>query len=94
MTTEIAIMNKSAVALAADSAVTIALTGTQGREHKIFNSANKLFALSKYCPVGIMVYGNASLMGIPWETIIKVYRRNLGDRKFDSLKGQNENKHS
>lgn len=90
MTTEIAIMNKSAVALAADSAVTIALTGTQGREHKIFNSANKLFALSKYCPVGIMIYGNASLMGIPWETIIKVYRRNLGDIKFDYLKGYSD----
>jgi len=90
MTTEIAIMNKSAVALAADSAVTITLTGPQGREHKIYNSANKLFTLSKYCPVGIMTYGNASLMGIPWETIIKVYRCNLGERKFDYLKGYSD----
>lgn len=85
MTTEIAIMNKSGVALAADSAVTITLTGTQGREHKIYNSANKLFTLSKYSPIGIMTYGNGSLMGIPWETIIKVYRKSLKNRTFKHL---------
>jgi len=90
VTTEIAIMNKSAVALAADSAVTITLTGPQHSEHKIYNSANKLFTLSKYCPVGIMTYGNTTLMGIPWETIIKVYRRILGDGNFDYLKGYSD----
>ena len=70
MTAEIAIMNKEAIALAADSAVTM----DQERGQKIFTSANKLFALSKYYPVGIMVYGSASFMGVPWESIIKVYR--------------------
>ena len=30
--------------------------------------ANKLFALSKYHPVGVMVYNNAELMDVPWET--------------------------
>lgn len=78
MTAEIAIMNKEAVALAADSAVT--LTG-----QKIFTSANKIFALSKYQPVGVMIYGNASFMGTPWETIIKIYRNNLGKNSFDNL---------
>ena len=53
MTAEIAIMNKSAVALAADSAVTY----RAGHEQKVFDTMNKLFALSKYRPVGIMVYG-------------------------------------
>lgn len=82
MTVEIAIMNKEAIALAADSAVTI------GRENnqKIFTSANKLFSLSKYQPVGIMIYGNAIFMGVPWETIIKIYRRKLGQKKFKTLK--------
>ncbi len=82
MTAEIAIMNKEAIALAADSAVTL----KQEREQKIFTSANKLFALSKRYPLGIMVYGNASFMGIPWETIIKTYRKNLGEKYFNTTK--------
>jgi len=68
MTAEIAILNCEAIALAADSAVT--MIGTSGE--KIFTSANKLFTLSKYHPVGIMIYGNALFMGVPWETIIKI----------------------
>jgi len=90
MTTEIAIMNRSALALAADSVTTIILTGPQSNEHKMYNSANKLFALSKHHPVGIMTYGNASLMEIPWEMIIKVYRASIGDQKFDYLKGYSD----
>lgn len=80
MTAEIAIMNKHAVALAADSAVTL------GSGRKIYNSADKLFALSKYKPVGIMVYGSASLLQIPWEVLVKHYRQNvLGNRSFPTL---------
>ena len=81
MTAEIVIMNKTAVALATDSAVTI----EQQEDKKIYNSANKLFTLSKYHPVGIMIYGSATFMGIPWETIIKIYRSKLGKQKFDTL---------
>jgi hypothetical protein len=81
MTAEIAILNKNAVALAADSAVTIQKPGTQ----KIYNTANKLFMLSKYHPVGIMVYGTAELMGFPWETVIKIYREDLGTSNFKRL---------
>jgi hypothetical protein len=81
MTAEIVIMNKESVAMAADSAVTL----MQEKGQKIFISANKLFTLSKYHPVGIMVYGNATFMGIPWETIIKNYRQNLGKKKFDTV---------
>ena len=82
MTAEIVIMNKEAIALASDSAVTT--TGETGQ--KIFTSANKLFTLSKYHPVGIMVYGSANFMDIPWETIIKIYReKQLGKRDFETL---------
>lgn len=77
MTAEIAIINKLAVALASDSA------GTVGK--KIHKSVNKLFMLSKYAPVGIMIYEGLEFMGIPWETIIKTYRENLGKTKFSSL---------
>lgn len=84
MTTEIAILNRTAVALAADSAVTV---GSQqpGDPVKVYNSANKLFALSKYHPVGLMIYGNAEFVGIPWETIVKVYREQLSSRENDRL---------
>ena len=78
MTAEIAILNKSAVALAADSAVSL---GTSG---KIF-SGNKLFALTKWHPVGVMIYNNAEYMSIPWETIIKIYRLELGQDSKSSI---------
>ncbi|OPY84621.1 MAG: hypothetical protein A4E71_02578 [Smithella sp. PtaU1.Bin162] len=82
MTAEIGILNKTAVALAADSAVTV----QQPKGQKIYNSANKLFALSKYHPVGIMLFGSASFMGVPWETVIKVYRTGLKKKCFKTLK--------
>jgi hypothetical protein len=81
MTAEIAILNRNAVAMAADSAVTLQLSGGQ----KIYNTVNKLFTLSKYRPVGVMVYGSGDFMGIPWETIIKMYRADLYDKKYDRL---------
>jgi len=79
MTAEIAIMNKTGIALAADSAVTIS---SENDNKKIYNSANKLFALSRYSPVGIMVFDSTELMRMPWETIIKLYRKKLGRKSF------------
>lgn len=76
MTTIVGVLNKRAVAIAADSAVTM------GDTHKVMNTGNKIFSLSKYAPVGIAIYGSASLMSTPWEVIIKCYRRDLGHKKF------------
>lgn len=81
LTAEIAIMNKNGVALATDSAGTV--IGPRGI--KINKSQNKLFMLSKYEPVGIMIYNSTDFMDIPWETIIKLYRDRLGQKKFSSL---------
>lgn len=81
MTAEIAILNKEAVALAADSAVTVQGHNSQ----KIWNCANKVFALSKFEPVGVMIYGGAEFCGIPWETIIKWYREDRHSKHFPSL---------
>src|SRR5262249_30117043 len=81
MTAEIALMNRSAVALAADSAVTIETASGV----KVYNSINKLFMLSKHHPVGIMIYGAADFMDVPWELIIKLYRERLDGRSFDTL---------
>ena len=33
-----------------------------------------------------MVYGNADLTGVPWETIIKCFRRELGDQRLPHLR--------
>lgn len=71
MTVEVAVLNTLGIAMAADSAQTV---GPEW-EPKIFTSADKIFALSWQDPVGIMVYGNAELLGLPWETIVKEYRR-------------------
>jgi hypothetical protein len=80
MTAEIAVMNRLGVALAADSIGSV----QTALGLKTYNS-NKLFTLSKYRPVGVMIFGNAALMGIPWEVIIKSYRNQLGDKSCDTL---------
>lgn len=77
MTAEIVILNKSAIALAADSKVTVG----GARMSKTYDTVNKLFTLSKCHPVGIMIYGSAEFMEYPWETLIKVYRN---QKKNDS----------
>lgn len=79
MSAGICIMNKNAIALAADSAVTI------GAHLAIHNSANKLFALSKVAPVGVIIYSNAEIMGVPVEIIIKQYKKDLAQKTFDTL---------
>ena len=83
MTAEIAILNREAIAMAADSAATMRSANRQ----KILTSANKIFSLSKCHPVEIMVYGDAGIMGTPWEIIIKMYRHKLGNKCFDNLDG-------
>jgi len=79
MTAEIGVMNKRAIALATDSAVTI------GNGTKFYNTANKLFMLSKYEPIGIMIYNNAEFMGVPWEVIIKEYRSFISTNSKDYI---------
>ena len=80
MTAIVAVLNKHAVAIAADSAVTM------GDTHKVVNSANKIFTLSKYHPVAVMTYNTAAFMGVPWDIIIKEYRRKLKDKSFNTIK--------
>ena len=79
MTAEIAILNKAAVVLAADSAMTL------GGIEKVY-PGDKLFPLSRSEPVGVMIYGNAEFMGVPWETLIKMYRRKLGDESQPTVR--------
>ena len=79
MSAGICIMNRYAIALAADSAVTI------GPHLAVHNSANKLFSLSNYEPIGLIIYSSASLMGVPFEIIVKEYKRKLASKSFEKL---------
>lgn len=85
MTCEIAVMNREAIALAADSASSI------GYGRKVFPSAEKLFSLSRRQPVGIMVYGDADILEVPWESIIKRFRDKLDSQTFPTLEDYGRN---
>jgi hypothetical protein len=80
MTSEVAIMNRLGIALASDSASTVHIGGRTKYYH-----ADKLFMLSAHQPVGIMVFNNSTLLGVPWETIIKLFRAKLGHTRLDYL---------
>lgn len=82
MTAIVAVLNKHAVAIAADSAATISSRNNK----KVFNTANKVFTLSKYHPVAVAIYNNSELVGVPWEIVIKEYRKALGEKTFATLK--------
>lgn len=83
MTAVVAVLNKTGMALAADSAVTV--SNSVSSQSKVFNTANKVFTLSKYHPIAIMIYSSASFLSTPWEVIIKLYRQELRQKSFDTV---------
>ncbi|MDR3528203.1 MAG: hypothetical protein P4L57_13090 [Rhizomicrobium sp.] len=74
MTSEIAVMNQRAVALAADSAVTL----IDGGKIIVRNDQKKLFNLGEGVPVGVMFFGMAEIMGHPWDVLLEHYRKSAG----------------
>lgn len=85
MTSEVVIMNRRAIAIAADSAVTVTSVVNGRREKKYYKGANKVFELSNHHPVAIMIFNMADLHSVPWEIIIKSYREHLGKNSFPTL---------
>jgi len=81
MTSEIIIANRHAVAMATDSAITMSVGG----EEKVSGPARKLFSINGSHNLGMMFYGNANLMGIPWKVIIGEFKNFLDDKPFDEL---------
>jgi hypothetical protein len=73
MTSEIAVMNQRAIALAADSAVTL----SDGRTVIVRNDQRKLFNLVEGQPVGVMFFGVADLMGHPWEVLLEHFQKKV-----------------
>jgi len=82
MTSEIAVMNQRAVALAADSAVTLIDGGTV----IVRNDTRKLFNLAEGLPVAVMFYGVADMMGHPWEHLIEHFQKKKKPGKLRNLR--------
>ena len=78
MTSEIAVMNQRAIALAADSAVTLIGGGTVA----VRNDHRKLFNLIDRRPIGMMFFGVADMMGHPWEHLIEHYQKKVRPKPF------------
>ncbi|WP_336966829.1 hypothetical protein [Brevundimonas aurantiaca] len=79
MTAEIVIANRQGIALAADSAVTV------GKD-RVWKTANKLFSLGPNNDIGVMIHGSADYLGVGWETIVKMFKRHVGDNKYPTVK--------
>ncbi len=86
MTSEVVLMNRQAVAMAADSAVTI----SGDRYLKTYQSADKLFPLVDGQPIAVMIYNNAEIMSTPWETVISLYREQARGRPLDTVEAYAE----
>ncbi|MCA8888532.1 MAG: hypothetical protein KDA46_06880 [Parvularculaceae bacterium] len=86
MTSEVVLMNRQAVAMAADSAVTI--SGPQYL--KTYQSVDKLFPLVDGQPIAVMIYNNAEIMSTPWETVISLYREATRGRALDTVQAYAE----
>ena len=69
MTAEVAILNRKAVVMAADSAITVPSNSA------IYYTGSKIFDLSLSPPIAIMIYGSASFGSIPWGSVVNAYRR-------------------
>ena len=81
MTSEVVLMNRQGVAMAADSAVTIS-----GPQYiKTYQSVDKLFPLVDGQPIAVMIYNNAEIMSTPWETVISLYREQSRGRPLDTV---------
>jgi hypothetical protein len=90
MTSEVALLNKSCIALAADSATTVSYWDKGETKTRYFKGANKIFNLSSAHPIGLMTYASASLQGVPWEIVAKAYRQHIKSKSHDELPGYAE----
>ncbi|TBY54503.1 hypothetical protein E0H59_13515 [Rhizobium leguminosarum bv. viciae] len=85
MTSEVCMMNRLAVVLAADSATTITQWTDQGKQERYFKGANKVFQLSNSHPVGVMIFDSADILRVPWEIVIKSFRTQLSSKSFNTV---------
>jgi hypothetical protein len=83
MTAKVAVINMQAIALAADSAVT--LSTRYGQSRRAFTHSHKIFELTKQQPIGVMIHGNSQFGNLPIETIIKGFHKLSHDTQYDTV---------
>jgi hypothetical protein len=71
VTASVVVMNSGALAMATDSAVTV----PYGSGMKHYQGASKLVSCHADAPVAVLWHGSPDYLGIPWEVIIKDFRR-------------------
>lgn len=93
MTAIVGILNTKGIAIAADSAVTFSnannkvVLNKKGEkvilsQDKVINSGDKMLRLKDKQPVAIMIVGCSLLKNIPWDVIIRWYRKQKDDSGF------------
>jgi hypothetical protein len=85
VTSEVCVMNRLAVVLAADSASTVTYWTDRGKEERYFKGANKIFQLSNFHPVGLMIFDASDVLRVPWEVVVKEFRSTLQAKSFNTL---------
>lgn len=87
MTAEVALLNRRAIALAADSATTVSYWERGERKERYFKGTNKLFHLSTVHPIGLMTFDSGNFQGVPWEVLVKAYRDAAAGKPHDYAAG-------
>lgn len=90
MTVVVGVLNRRGVSIAADSATTIYKDNQKSnrvieQEIKIVNSGNKMLRLSDVMPVGVMIVNVAHILNMPWDVIIRWYRKQRGKELFPTV---------
>lgn len=84
MTSEVVVLNKLGVVIAADSAVTS--SGALGKAHPRYSkSANKIFDISPHGNVGVTIFSNAAIDSVPWDIAFKEFRANQTGNALSTL---------
>ncbi len=96
MTAIVGILNKRGIAIAADSTVTftnaiqeIAIQNKNEKvisiKDKVVNSGDKMLRLKDKQPVAVMIVGNSLLTRLPWDVIVRWYRKQNDSSGFPKL---------
>ena len=96
MTAIVGILNKRGIAIASDSAVTftnaIQEVAIQNKNEKVIsvkdkvvNSGDKMLRLKDNQPVAVMIVGNSLLTKLPWDVIVRWYRKQNDSSGFPKL---------
>jgi hypothetical protein len=86
VTAQVAILTSSCAVLAADSAVTV----SSRRGQKVYTGVEKIHPLSDTEPAAALVYGLASLLDVPWATLLSEFRHQYGNATYASMDAVSE----